>query len=167
MDFNGSNAGENIDVSANGSRVRLTRNIAAITMDFAGIEGLNVRALGGADTVTVNDLSRHRPRQRQRRPQRVRRHRRRLTPTPSSPTAPTRPDDVDVSSDAGKDVVSRASTKVSVTGGEPALDNVNVATLGGADTIDRRRRLRRDHARSPSTAATGADTTTYSGTRRR
>ena len=29
--FNGSNAGEKIDVSANGSRVRLTRNVAAIT----------------------------------------------------------------------------------------------------------------------------------------
>ena len=40
MDFNGSNAGENIDVSANGSRVRLFRDVAAITMDFAGIEGL-------------------------------------------------------------------------------------------------------------------------------
>ena len=33
MDFNGSNAGENIDVSANGSRVRLFRDVANITMD--------------------------------------------------------------------------------------------------------------------------------------
>jgi hypothetical protein len=57
MDFNGSNIGENIDVSANGSRVRLTRNVAAITMDFDDIEALNVRAVGGADNVTVNDLT--------------------------------------------------------------------------------------------------------------
>ena len=146
MDFNGSNTAENIDVSANGSRVRLTRDIAAITMDFAGIEGLNVRTLGGADTVTVNDLS--------------------GTDLDSAnvdlsafdgtgdgaadtviANGTDAADDVAVSSDAGTDVVSRASTKVSVTGGEPTLDNVNVATLGGDDTIDRRRRLRRDHAR--------------------
>ena len=72
-------------------------------------------------------------------------------------------DDVDVSSDAGKDVVSRASTKVSVTGSEPTLDNVNVATLGGADTID----AGVDFAgTTPVTidGGDGADTTTYSGT---
>jgi Ca2+-binding RTX toxin-like protein len=57
MNFNGSNAGEKIDVSANGSRVRLTRDIAAITMDLNGIEALNIRALGSADTITLNDLT--------------------------------------------------------------------------------------------------------------
>ena len=57
MDFNGSNAGEKIDVSANGSRVRLSRDIAAIMMDLNGIEGLNIRALGSADTITINDLT--------------------------------------------------------------------------------------------------------------
>ncbi|MGZ7086716.1 MAG: beta strand repeat-containing protein, partial [Ilumatobacteraceae bacterium] len=57
LNFNGSNAGEKIDVSANGSRVRLTRDIAAITMDLNGIEGLNIRALGSADTITINDLT--------------------------------------------------------------------------------------------------------------
>ena len=50
LHFNGSNIGENIDVSANGSRVRLTRNVAAITMDLDNIETLDIRALGGADT---------------------------------------------------------------------------------------------------------------------
>ena len=39
MNFNGSNASEKIDVSANGSRVRLFRDVAAITMDLNGIEG--------------------------------------------------------------------------------------------------------------------------------
>ena len=57
LNFNGSNAAENIDVSANGSRVRLTRDVAAITMDLNGIEGLNLRTLGSADTVNVNDLT--------------------------------------------------------------------------------------------------------------
>ena len=44
-------------MSANGSRVRLTRNIAAITMDFDGDRERRVRALGGVDTITVNDLT--------------------------------------------------------------------------------------------------------------
>ena len=55
LQFNGSNAAENIDVTANGSRVRLTRDVAAITMDLNDIESTNVRALGSADTITVND----------------------------------------------------------------------------------------------------------------
>ena len=37
--------------------MRLTRNVASITMDFDGIERVRVRALGGTDTVTVNDLA--------------------------------------------------------------------------------------------------------------
>ena len=55
--FNGSNANERIDISANGSRVRLTRDVANITMDLNGVERIQLAALGGADTVTVNDLT--------------------------------------------------------------------------------------------------------------
>ena len=43
--------------SANGSRLRLTRDVGNVTMDVNGVEQVNVVALGGADTVTVNDLS--------------------------------------------------------------------------------------------------------------
>ena len=57
LDFNGSNAAEAMEVSANGDRVRFTRNIAGIVMDLGGVEGVNARALGGADTFTVNDLA--------------------------------------------------------------------------------------------------------------
>ena len=57
LEFNGSNIGEQIDVSAQAGRVRLTRNIAAVTLDFAGFEGSKVRALGGSDQVTIGDLS--------------------------------------------------------------------------------------------------------------
>jgi Ca2+-binding RTX toxin-like protein len=57
LQFNGSNVGEQMSVSANGSRVRFTRDVGAIVMDLGGIEDLNVAALGGADTLTVNDLS--------------------------------------------------------------------------------------------------------------
>lgn len=55
--FNGSNAAEKIDLSANGSRLRLVRDVAAITTDAAGIETVNVRLLGSPDTLTVNDLT--------------------------------------------------------------------------------------------------------------
>src|SRR5262249_40820667 len=55
--FNGSGAGETMDISANGSRVRLFRDVGNVTMDLNGMETLKVNTLGGADTVTVNDLS--------------------------------------------------------------------------------------------------------------
>jgi Ca2+-binding RTX toxin-like protein len=55
--FNGANIAENFDVSANGGRVRFTRNVGNIVMDLNGVERLNLNALGGADVVTVNDVS--------------------------------------------------------------------------------------------------------------
>jgi Ca2+-binding RTX toxin-like protein len=50
LGFNGSNIGEEIHVAGN----TLTRNVAAITMSFAGLENVNVRPLGGIDNVTVD-----------------------------------------------------------------------------------------------------------------
>jgi Ca2+-binding RTX toxin-like protein len=55
--FNGANVNENIDISANGSRVRLSRDVANIVMDVNSVETLDVNTLGGADTITVNDLT--------------------------------------------------------------------------------------------------------------
>jgi Ca2+-binding RTX toxin-like protein len=55
--FNGANIAENISLSANGSRVLLARDIGNVTMDLNGFENINVNTLGGADTVTVNDLT--------------------------------------------------------------------------------------------------------------
>jgi Ca2+-binding RTX toxin-like protein len=57
MVFNGANINEKIDISANGGRVRFTRDVAAITMDLNGVERVDFNALGGADTITVGDLS--------------------------------------------------------------------------------------------------------------
>jgi Ca2+-binding RTX toxin-like protein len=57
LQFNGANIAEQIDISANGSRARLTRDVAAITMDLGGIEDINLATLGGADNITVGDLS--------------------------------------------------------------------------------------------------------------
>jgi Ca2+-binding RTX toxin-like protein len=55
--FNGANVNENISISANGTRATLFRDVANITMDMVGIENIQLATLGGADTVTVNDLS--------------------------------------------------------------------------------------------------------------
>ena len=57
LQFNGSNVGEHIDISANGSRARLFRDVGNVTMDLNGVEHVNLVALGGADTITVNDLT--------------------------------------------------------------------------------------------------------------
>jgi Ca2+-binding RTX toxin-like protein len=54
--FNGSNIGEIFDASANGPRVRFTRNIGSVVMDLDDIENLNLNTLGGADILTVNNL---------------------------------------------------------------------------------------------------------------
>ncbi len=55
--FFGANVGENFDFSANGSRVRFFRDVGNVTMDLNGTERIELRTLGGADTVTVNDLT--------------------------------------------------------------------------------------------------------------
>ena len=55
--FNGANINENIDISANGQRVRFTRDVANITMDLNNIEHIQFNALGGADKITVDDLT--------------------------------------------------------------------------------------------------------------
>jgi Ca2+-binding RTX toxin-like protein len=57
MLFNGANVSEKIDISANGSRVRFTRDVANITMDLNSVEHIQFNALGGADNITVNDLT--------------------------------------------------------------------------------------------------------------
>jgi Ca2+-binding RTX toxin-like protein len=57
MLFNGSNAAENVTISANGGRVIFFRDIANVVMDLNDMEGITFNALGGADTVVVNDLS--------------------------------------------------------------------------------------------------------------
>src|SRR4051794_30195933 len=43
LQFNGANIGENIDISANGSRVRFFRDVANITMDLDGVEQINFK----------------------------------------------------------------------------------------------------------------------------
>jgi Ca2+-binding RTX toxin-like protein len=57
LQFNGANIAENIDISANGSHALLTRNVGVITMDLHGMETVNIAALGGADNITIGDMT--------------------------------------------------------------------------------------------------------------
>jgi Ca2+-binding RTX toxin-like protein len=56
MVFNGSNAAEKFVASANGPRLRFTRDIGNIVMDTNDVERVALNALGGADSTTVGDL---------------------------------------------------------------------------------------------------------------
>jgi Ca2+-binding RTX toxin-like protein len=57
LQFNGANIAENIDIAANGGRLRFTRDVANIVMDLNDVERITLKALGGADNVVVGDLA--------------------------------------------------------------------------------------------------------------
>ena len=59
MVFHGSDDSENVRISANGNRVGIFRTGIAgtVRMDLNDVEQIDFNALGGADTIFVNDLS--------------------------------------------------------------------------------------------------------------
>jgi Ca2+-binding RTX toxin-like protein len=57
LTFNGANINEKIDIAANGGRVLFFRDIASVTMDLNDVERIDFNAKGGADTITIGDLS--------------------------------------------------------------------------------------------------------------
>ena len=135
MLFNGANVNEKVDLSANGNRLRFFRDIANITMDTAGVETVDFNALGGADLVTVNDLSGT------------------DVSSVNVDLAATggggdgQPDHVvvsgtdgndrlDVNGDAGAVKVSGLAATVEVLHPEVANDRLDIDTLAGTDTVD-------------------------------
>jgi len=137
LTFNGANVAENIDISANGGRTRLTRDVASITMDLNGVERIEFTARGGADNITVNDLT----------GTSVKQVAIDLAVTPGSNVGDGATDTVKVNGTGGDDhvnvgLVAGATTvtglaaTVSITGGEAANDILYVFTLGGNDVID-------------------------------
>jgi Ca2+-binding RTX toxin-like protein len=134
--FNGSNAGENIDISADGDRVRLFRDVANVTMDVHGVEHLQLNTLGGADTVTVNDLTGTGMNQ-------VAID---LGSPPGSGSGDGQPDTIVINGTAGNDTISIAendgvvtisglATDVTISGFE-ATDRIVINGLGGDDVIE-------------------------------
>jgi Ca2+-binding RTX toxin-like protein len=133
--FNGSNIAELFDASANGSRVRFTRNVGNIVMDLDDIENLDLNALGGADIFTVNDLAGTD-----------------LTSINAGLAAlggsgDAQPDTVIINGTGLNDVVTVTgspgsvnvlglSVSVTLTDSEAANDRVTINTLGGEDVVD-------------------------------
>ena len=135
MRFFGSNAAENVDVFANGGRVILFRNVAAVTMDLDDVESIDFRALGGADTIVVNDLSGTD-----------------VTEVntglaAAGGTGDAQPDNVIVNGTNGDDValvfgdasgasVIGLAAQVNITGAEAANDRLTLNMLAGDDVVD-------------------------------
>jgi hypothetical protein len=84
MLFNGAGGDEQVELSANGKRLKFVRTQGNITMDTAGIERVDFNALGGADDVNCQRPDRDRRHQPERRP---RRHRSAGPPATARPTA--------------------------------------------------------------------------------
>ena len=133
--FNGANINERIDISANGARVRFTRDVANITMDLDGVEHIQFNALGGADTVTVGDLTGTNTNQVA------------VNLAGSGGGGDGQADSVIVNGTSNADTISVASSgssvvvnglaaKTIVSGAEAALDKVTVNGLGGDDVIN-------------------------------
>ena len=135
--FNGSNAPENIDISANGQRVRLFRDVGNVTMDLDGVENIKVNTLGSPDTVTVNDLTGTDATQ--------------VNIDLSSPIGSGQGDgaadnvvvngtaggdSVTVAGGAGSVAVNGLAAKVAIAGTEGGLDSLTVNSLAGNDTIN-------------------------------
>src|SRR5262249_50943423 len=57
LDFSGSGKAENLDLFANGARALLLDSVGSIAMDLSGVERVELKALGGADHITVHDLA--------------------------------------------------------------------------------------------------------------
>jgi Ca2+-binding RTX toxin-like protein len=137
MLFNGAAAAEHVDLSANGNRLRFFRDVANITMDTAGVEQVDFNALGGADVVTVHDLTgtdvKH------------------VNVDESNPagsgTGDGQPDQVIVEGTPGNDQivatgsngaarVSGLAASVTVTGAEAANDTLTIDALDGNDRVN-------------------------------
>jgi len=152
MLFNGSNIGESFDASANGGRLRFTRNVGSVVMDLDNVEAVDLNALGGADIVTVNDLS----------GTDVVELDTGLAGVLGGTTGDGQPDNVIVNGTNGDDVVVVAgdpsgtsvlglAARVSIAGAEAANDRLTVNALAGDDVLD------------ASSVATGAIQLTLNG----
>ncbi len=135
--FNGANIAERIDISANGGRARFTRDVAAITMDMDDVENVQFNALGGADTITVNDLT----------GTDLKQVNLDLSATPGSGQGDGAADTVNVSGTSGADSITVASSgasvvvngltaKVAIAGAEAANDTLVVNGGLGDDVIN-------------------------------
>ncbi len=137
MLFNGASVAEQINILANGGRVLFTRDIANVTMDLNDVESIDFTARGGADSITVNDLS----------GTDVTEINLNLESTPGSGVGDGAADTVTVTGTNGDDVILAVgdasgssvlglAAQVNITGAESSNDRVVVNALGGDDVVE-------------------------------
>ena len=136
MVFNGAGAAEQFTLRAIGHRLEFFRDVGNITIDTDGVERVDANTLGGADVVTLGDLSGTDVRN--------------VNVDLAAALGGTAGDGladrvvvggtkghdtIDVSGNAAGVNVTGLAAKVSVSHAEPANDSLDIETNGGADSI--------------------------------
>lgn len=137
MLFNGANVSELITIFANGGRAVFTRNVANVIMDMNDVESIDFTARGGADSITVQDLS----------GTDVTEINANLEATPGAGAGDGQADNIIVVGTSGDDVVTLAgdasgtsvfglAAQINITGTEAANDRLTINTLAGDDVVE-------------------------------
>jgi Ca2+-binding RTX toxin-like protein len=135
--FNGANIGENIDISAHGGSALFTRDVANVAMNLNNVEHIDFNALGGADNIVVNDLSRTD----------VTEVNINLAGTPGGSAGDNQPDTITINATSGNDVIQIVgdasgvtilglAATVKISGFDAANDRIVINGLAGDDVID-------------------------------
>jgi Ca2+-binding RTX toxin-like protein len=133
--FKGAIGAENFDIFADTGRAQLFRDVASVTMNLNDVERIELRALDGADTITVSDLTGTDVK---------------LVTVDLSADAgggdlaedavivsgTNGNDKIQVTSPSGGVLITGLPSQVSVTGGEINKDSVTINGFGGNDIID-------------------------------
>jgi Ca2+-binding RTX toxin-like protein len=137
MLFNGAVVDEQINIFASGDRVHFTRNIANVLMDLNDVEGIDFVARGGADSITVHDLT----------GTDVIEINLNLESVPGSGAGDGQIDNVIVFGTNGDDIalvfgdasgvsLLGLATQVNITGSEAANDKLTINALAGDDVVE-------------------------------
>ena len=138
LDFNGANMNEKINITANGGGFTFTRDVANITMSVSQVETIEFNAIGGADTITINDLTGTGRQRRERRSRLDPREAAWATAQADTVTVKARPQTIDLTiTGAGSSVsVTGLPATVNINGAEGANDRLIVDGGAGNDTIN-------------------------------
>ncbi len=135
MEFDGNDGSEIMSLSANGPNAVFLRNLGTIRMDLASIETFDLKAFGGNDAITVNNLqgtsiqdahidlsaagggADH-------------------TGDVVTVNGTNQADHVGVTAQDGRVDVTGLQGNTQITGSDAALDHLQVKTLDGNDTVD-------------------------------
>lgn len=137
MIFNGNGGNEAFVAAANGGRLRFTRDVGAIVMDTDDVERVLLNTLGGADSITINDLT----------GTDVKRVDVDLAGVPEGTTGDGAVDSLIARGTGGKDTIAVSGAtgsfavaglpaQINVSHSEGALDKLTVDGGAGDDTID-------------------------------